>query len=57
MSCVYVGDPHGVRKSPKGKKLNQKLAGWEYGRDFEYIEYKCKIAGIKGFNGHEGGNL
>ncbi len=55
ISKVYVGDPHGVRKKSKGKNCNQKLAGWEYGKDYEYINYKCKIAGIKCFNGHERG--
>jgi len=52
---VFVGNPEGVRKKNSGKKQNQRLAGWEYGKDFEYLKYKSKLAGIECFNGPEYG--
>ena len=36
---VFVGNPNGVRKKNSGKKQNQRLMGWEYGKDFEYLSY------------------
>ncbi len=29
---LFVGNPDGVRKKPKGRKFNKKLSPWEYGR-------------------------
>ena len=50
---VFVGNPDGVRKNPKGKRFNQKLAQWEYGRDKQYLQEKCKKAGLACFTGSE----
>ena len=50
---VFVGNPDGVRKRPVGKRFNQKLAQWEYGRDKQYIQEKCKRAGLECFTGSE----
>ena len=36
----------GVRKNPKGRKFNQKLAQWEYGEDKKYIQEKAARAAI-----------
>ena len=55
VSTVFVGNPHGVRKKSIGKKHNQRVAGWEYGKDWEYIKYKSKQAGMESFNGSERG--
>ena len=55
VSKVFVGNPHGVRKNNTGRKHNQRLSGWEYGKDIEYLNYKTKQAGIEGFNGSERG--
>jgi putative transposase len=55
VSKVFVGNPDGVRKKSVGKKHNQRLAGWEYGKDWEYINYKSKQAGMESFNGSERG--
>lgn len=55
VSKVFVGNPDGVRKKSAGKKHNQRLAGWEYGKDWKYINYKSKQAGMESFNGSERG--
>jgi len=55
VSKVFVGNPDGVRKKSVGKKHNQRVAGWEYGKDWEYINYKSKQAGMESFNGSERG--
>lgn len=55
VSKVFIGNPDGVRKKNTGRKHNQRLAGWEYGKDIEYLTYKSKQAGIESFNGSERG--
>ena len=55
VSKVFVGNPDGVRKKSTGRRHNQRLAGWEYGKDMEYLKYKTKQAGIESFNGSERG--
>ncbi|MDN3509630.1 MAG: zinc ribbon domain-containing protein [Candidatus Neptunochlamydia sp.] len=47
--------PDGVRKKSVGKKHNQRLRGWEYGKNREYLNYKSKQARIESFNGSERG--
>ena len=55
VSKIFIGNPDGVRKKNTGRKHNQRLAGWEYGKDIEYLTYKSKQAGIESFNGSERG--
>lgn len=55
VSEIFVGNPDGVRRKSCGRKLNQKLAGWEYGKDLDYIKYKSKQAGIASSSGSERG--
>lgn len=50
---VFVGNPDGVRRNPKGKRFNQKIAQWEYGKDKQYLQEKCKKAGLECFTGSE----
>ena len=57
VSKVFVGNPEGVRKKNTGRKHNQRLAGWEYGKDIEYLSYKSKQVGIESFNGSQARNL
>lgn len=52
---VFVGDPHGVRRRNSGRKHNQRMAQWEYGRDQTYLEQKLKRKGISSFTGTERG--
>ena len=52
---VFIGDPHGVRRRPAGKKHNQRMSQWEYGRDTRYLKQKLKRVGIACFTGTERG--
>jgi putative transposase len=56
VSRIYIGNPDGVRRKNSGRKHNQRMAGWEYGTDINYLTYKCQIAGIKATDGNERGS-
>ncbi len=56
VSQVYIGNPDGVRRKKCGRKHNQRMSGWEYATDINYLTYKCLIAGIKATNGNERGS-
>ncbi|HEY9633825.1 MAG TPA: transposase [Coleofasciculaceae cyanobacterium] len=56
VSQIYIGNPDGVRRKKSGRKHNQRMSGWEYGTDINYLTYKCRIAGIKASDGHERGS-
>lgn len=53
VETLFVGNPDGVRKKPKGKRFNQKLSQWEYGRDKQYLKEKAERAAIECFTGSE----
>ncbi len=55
VGTVFIGDPHGVRKKRSGRKHNQRMAQWEYGRDKDYLAQKLGRAGIASFTGSERG--
>ena len=55
VSSIYVGNPDGVRKRPSGRKHNQRMSQWEYGKDRQYLEEKSRKAGMECFNGTERG--
>lgn len=52
---VFIGDPHGVRRKNNGRKHNQRMAQWEYGRDKNYLAQKLNREGIASFTGSERG--
>jgi putative transposase len=52
---LFVGNPHGVRDKNCGRKQNQRMSQWEYGRDLDYLEHKAKKAGIRFLSGDERG--
>jgi putative transposase len=52
---LFVGNPDGVRRNRCGRKHNQRMSQWEYGRDINYLEQKSKKAAIECFNGSERG--
>jgi putative transposase len=52
---LFTGNPDGVRHHNRGRHHNQRLAGWEYGRDIVYLTYKAKAASIESFTGSERG--
>jgi len=55
VGTIYVGNPHGVRQRNCGRKQNQRMSLWEYGKDFDYLTQKSERAGIECFNGTERG--
>jgi len=55
VGTVFIGDPHGIRKKRNGRKHNQRMAQWEYGRDKNYLAQKLGRAGIASFTGSERG--
>jgi putative transposase len=55
VDTVFIGNPHGVRKKNCGRRHNQRMAQWEYGKDLSYFTHKFKIAGISVLTGSERG--
>ena len=47
VSTVYVGDPSGVREKDCGRKHNQRMSQWAFGKLRGLLEYKLKRHGIK----------
>jgi putative transposase len=52
---LFIGNPHGVRNRSSGRHHNQRMAGWEYGRDLDYLIHKAMQARILSFTGSERG--
>lgn len=52
---LFVGDPHGVRRRDSGRRHNQRMSGWEYGKDKDYLAQKGEAAGISVSFGDERG--
>jgi len=55
VGSLFVGNPHGVREKKSGRKHNQRMSNWEYGRDIQYLKEKSKKADIQCFTGSERG--
>ena len=55
VSNLFVGNPSGVQKKCSGRKHNQRMSQWEFGKDIEYIFQKASLHGIDGFKGSERG--
>jgi putative transposase len=55
VTSLYVGNPDGVRQRRSGRKHNQRMSQWEYGKDIAYLTHKSKQAGISSFDGTERG--
>ena len=55
VDTVFIGNPDGVRNKNCGKRHNQRMAQWEYGKDIDYLTYKFKMAGISVLIGSERG--
>lgn len=47
ISTVFVGDPSGVRDKKCGRKHNQRMSQWAFGKLRHLLEYKLKRRGIK----------
>jgi putative transposase len=44
---VYIGDPSGVRDNDCGRKHNQRMSQWPFGKLGDLLEYKLKRIGVK----------
>lgn len=44
---VYLGNPDGVREKDAGKRHNQRMGQWTYGRVAKLLEYKLKRRSIE----------
>ena len=52
---LFIGNPDGVRRHKTGRHHHQRMSGWEYGQDLQYLSYKSSKAGIVCFSGSERG--
>lgn len=52
VDTVFIGNPDGVRNKNCGRCHNQRMTGWEYGKDISYLSYKFKMAGISVLTGN-----
>jgi len=55
VGSLFIGDPHGVRNRNCGRRQNQRMSQWEYGKDTAYLQQKAAQAGISSFTGSERG--
>ncbi len=55
VGTLFIGNPHGVRNRDAGRHHNQRMSGWEYGKDIDYLIHKAKAAHIMSFTGSERG--
>jgi putative transposase len=55
VGTLLIGNPHGIRNRDYGRHHNQRMAGWEYGKDLDYLTHKAKAAHISCFTGSERG--
>ena len=46
VKIVYIGDPSGVRDKDCGRKHNQRMSQWSFGKLRRLLEYKLKRHGI-----------
>jgi len=47
VKTVYIGNPEGVRKKDCGRKHNQRISQWAFGKLRELLKYKLKRHDIK----------
>lgn len=40
VSSLFIGNPDGVRQRRCGRKHNQRMSQWEYGKDIDYLTHK-----------------
>ena len=55
VGTLFIGNPHGVRRASRGRRHNQRMSLWEYGRDIDYLTHKSSLARISCFTGSERG--
>ncbi len=55
VATLYIGNPDGVRANRCGRKHNQRMSQWEYGKDISYLGHKAEAVSIESFTGTERG--
>lgn len=55
VGTIFVGNPDGVQRKDSGRKQNQRMSQWEFGRDINYLMHKSERNGIECFTGTERG--
>lgn len=55
VSEIFVGNPSGVQHKKCGKKHNQRMSQWEFGKDIQYIFQKSEAYNIRCSKGSERG--
>jgi putative transposase len=55
VGTLFAGNPDGVQRRDCGRKQNQRMSQWEFGRDLNYLKYKSQKFGIEFFTGSERG--
>ncbi len=55
VGTLFIGNPHGVCNRDTSRHHNQRMAGWEYGKDIDYLTHKAKQAHIMSFTGFQRG--
>jgi putative transposase len=55
VGSLYIGNPDGVRRNRCGRKHNQRMSQWEYGKDINYLQQKATRTAIASFTGTERG--
>lgn len=55
VGTLYVGNPDGVQRKDCGRKQNQRMSQWEFGRDLSYLRHKSERNRIECFTGTERG--
>lgn len=55
IEAMFVGNPDGVRRNRCGRRHNQRMSQWEYGKDLDYLAQKSEQDRIVCFTGDEQG--
>lgn len=55
IEALFIGNPDGVRRNRCGRRHNQRMSQWEYGKDIDYLKQKSEQARIVCFTGDERG--
>lgn len=55
VESLFVGNPDGVRTRDCGRRHNQRMSQWEYGKDLDYLQQKAQQDRIVSFTGDERG--
>ncbi|MDD2676690.1 MAG: transposase [Methylacidiphilaceae bacterium] len=55
IEAVFIGNPDAVRRNRCGRRHNQRMSQWEYGKDIDYLQQKSEKDRIECFIGDERG--